>query len=125
MSFMKTFENLVVQHVGKQMKENKIKQDQEKAKLYCCYLRDDLIKMGVLTGYMIELWRTQRINDFERMKEMTRATFDLKGLYEILIEQGVVPDPDAENKMTEEEEKFQLKVDNYKSLWFNILKIWI
>ena len=124
MSFMKTFENLVVQHVGKQMKENKMKQDQDKAKLFCWYLRDNLIELGVLTGYMIEHWRTKNINDFEKMKEMTRATFDLKGLNEILIEQGIIPDPNAESKMTEEE-KFQLKVTNYSSLWFNILKIWI
>ena len=121
---MSTLENLVVQHVGKRMKENKMKLDESKARYFWCYLRDNLIDMGVLTGFMVEFWRTQRINDFDRMKEMSRVTFNLKGLYEILIEQKIVPDPNAENKVTEEE-KFQLKVDSYKILCFNILKILI
>ena len=106
------------------MKENKMEQDQDKAKLFCWYLRDNLIELGVLTGDMIKHWRTKKINDFEKMKEMTRATFDLKGLNEILIEQGIIPDPNAESKMAYKE-NFKLKTTNYTSLWFNILKIWI
>ena len=58
------------------------------------------------------------------MNKMTRVNFRLKRINDILLNQRIISTLNIENKMIEET-KFQTKVSNYSSLWFNIFKILI
>ena len=61
MAFMNAFDNIVVYHTIKWMDVNKIKISEDKARHFCWYLRDNLIELGVLSGYMVEYWKENKI----------------------------------------------------------------
>ena len=123
-SFMTNFENLTIKHVSKAAEEAKLSVEQQESKLFAWHMRDELIDLNFMSGDLIEMWKSNGINELSKMKETVKSFFNLTELNKYLIDIGVVKDPNVHSPLSEEDILKQ-KISKYASCWFNILEILI
>ena len=123
-SFMTTFENLTIKQVNKAAEEAKLTVEQQESKLFAWHMRDELIDLNFMSRDVIEMWKSNGINELSKMKETVKSFFNLTEFNKYLIDIGVVKDPNVHSPLSEEDILKQ-KISKYASCWFNILEILI